>query len=247
MRFSDPIMKNGNNLKYCFGILLRSISRHVINSLYVWVLPMDAAKTEELETKRSDDWLVLFLVSANHGIGHLANFVYPFLLPAIMNEFSLNYALAGLLMTSSQVTAGLPQVVVGVLQQRVKRKIMMAVGTVWNSLLTMCGYFATSFGHLLSTRVLAGPGASVQHPLGSSMLAERFAGKRMGMAMGFNIAGATVGSIVATMISPFLFQSFGWRTTLMIIGIPGIVTGLMFLICQRNEKETFVKRIDFSF
>ena len=197
---------------------------------------MDATKSEEPGMERFNDSLVLFLVSSSHGINHLAMFVYPVLLPAIMAEFNLNYVLAGLLLVAYQATSGAPQFVVSILQLHVRRKILLAVGTVWNALMTMCGSVAANFGQLFTTRVLAGTGASVQHPMGSSMLAEHFGGKRMGMAMGFNIAGATVGSLIAVPIATVLLQSFGWRTTLLLIGIPGLVMGMMLLFLKESRR-----------
>jgi len=213
---------------------------------------MDAMKSEEPGTEHFNDSLVLFLVSSSHGINHLAMFVCPLLLPAIMAEFNLNYALAGLLLVAYQMTSGAPQFVMSILQQHVRRKILLAVGTVWNALMTMCGSVAANFGQLFTTRALAGTGASVQHPIGSSMLAEHFGGKRMGMAMGFNIAGATVGSLIAVPIASALLQSFGWRTTLLLIGIPGLVMGMMFLLFLKearkgssspSESPSFFKRL----
>ena len=197
---------------------------------------MDATKSEEPGIELPSDSLVLFLVSSSHGINHLAMFVYPILLPAIMTEFNLSYVLAGLLLVAYMVTSGAPQFVVGILQQHIRRKILLAVGTIWNALMTMCGSVAANFGQLVTTRILAGIGASVQHPTGSSMLAERFIGKRMGMAMGFNIAGATVGSLIAVPLGSALLQSFGWRTTLLLIGIPGLFMGMMLLFLKNTRR-----------
>ncbi len=165
-------------------------------------------------------------------------FAYPILLPAIMTEFSLNYVFAGLLLVAYQLTSGAPVFVLGILQKHFRRKVLLAVGTVWNALMTMCGSLAANFGHLFTTRVLAGTGASVQHPIGSSILAEHFSRKRMGMAMGFNIAGSAVGSLIAAPIASALLQSFGWRTALLIIGIPGLVMGVMYLFLKEAKRAS---------
>lgn len=132
-------------------------------------------------------------------------------------------------MTGYQVTSGLLQIFTGFMEKYIPRRILMAVGIIWGSIMTSVGGLVSPFNHLLTSRILAGIGSSVQHPVGSSMLAEKFRGKKLGTVMGINIGIGNIGGTMAVPVVAFLLYSVGWRGTLFAVGIPGLIIGLMFL------------------
>lgn len=181
-------------------------------------------------------YVTLGLIVAAHGLNHTYSTMVPILYPAIQSEFNLTYAQVGLLATAYSLTLGLPQFAAGVLRSKVRGKILLGAGMFWQSLMNILGGFSWSFSHLLGARSLAGLGASPQHPVGSSMIAERSEKSRLGRMMGFNITGANLGTVVAPPLATFLLLKYGWRSTLVAFALPGLFLGMTIPVLIDERK-----------
>jgi MFS family permease len=165
----------------------------------------------------------------------MLNQIIPVLFPQIALDFSLSLIHLGLIVTAFHISSGVPQVMVGFLQTFVKRKILMGIGLIWNSIFTILTGLSINFNQIFITRILSGLGASVQHPIGSSMIAENYKGAQRGGVMGLNIAGANVGSIIAVPLAAASLIFFGWRLTLVLFSIPGLIIGILFLLLKEKS------------
>jgi MFS family permease len=76
---------------------------------------------------------------------------------------------------------------------------------------------------------IGGLGASTQHPLGSSLIAQTFAGVRSRTALGtYNFAG-DLGKMTLPLIASLLFLILSWRNALLLLGAFGILAAIVIL------------------
>jgi len=170
-------------------------------------------------------YVAIGLIVAAHGLNHTYSTMVPILYPAIQREFNLTYAQVGLLATGYSLALGLPQFAVGILRNKVRGKVLLGFGMFWQSFMNIMAGFAGSFSQLVGLRTLAGLGASPQHPVGSSMIADRSDKDRLGRMMGTNITGANLGTVIAPPLATLLLMTYGWRSTLMAFAVPGLLLG----------------------
>ncbi len=112
------------------------------------------------------------------------------MLPIWQKEFGLGYAELGLLRALFSGTMAGFQIPSGLIAERVGAAPVLAFGTA----LAGTGYClagtSAGFGLLVVALFVGGLGASVQHPLGSALMARAFAGARSMKALGtYNFAG----------------------------------------------------------
>ena len=100
------------------------------------------------------------------------------MLPIWQAEFGLGFAALGLMKTVFSGTLAGFQIPAGLVAERFGTPVVLAIGTALAGL----GYFVAGLGSnmavLLPALFIGGLGASTQHPLASSLIAQAFAGGR---------------------------------------------------------------------
>ena len=133
--------------------------------------------------------------------------------------------LTGLAFTVFYVTLGIP---IARLADRANRRNIIAIAALIWSAMTMLTGFARSFVHLIVLRVLVGVGESGLTPPAVSMLANLFPVSRRGTAMSIYAVGSGIGFILAFNVGGWAVEAFGWRRTMILIGLPGLILGIVF-------------------
>jgi len=105
---------------------------------------------------------------------------------------------------------------------RGNRIVVLAVTTVlWSVTMALCG-LATSFVQLLMIRVGVAVGEAGCVPPSHSLIPEYFTRIERPRAVAIYTVGGTLGAVVGYFAAGWLNESLGWRTTFMLIGLPGI-------------------------
>jgi MFS transporter, FSR family, fosmidomycin resistance protein len=152
------------------------------------------------------------------------------MLPIWQSEFGLGFAVLGLMKTVfSGALAGF-QIPSGLLGERFGIPLVLAGGTA----LAGIGYCLAGFsGGMLSLFLalfIGGLGASTQHPLGSSLIAQTFAGVRSRTALGtYNFSG-DIGKMTLPLIASLLFLVLSWRNALLLLGAFGLLAAAAVLL-----------------
>jgi MFS family permease len=96
---------------------------------------------------------------------------------------------------------------------------------------------------LAAALFIAGLGASTQHPLGSSLIAQAFAGSRSLKALGtYNFAG-DIGKMTVPGAASLMFVVLPWREALMLLGGVGLIAAvIIFILIPRFAAESSVPR-----
>ncbi len=138
---------------------------------------------------------------------------------------------------SYSLTSGSLQLLMGFLGRFVRRKILLGLGMTWLCSLNLITTLGQNFQQIFLCRTLAGIGASPQHPTGSSYIVENFSERSRGKALGINIAGAQIGNSVTPLLGSLIVVSFGWRVAVLAFTLPGLLTGIAFLMMKEPKRS----------
>jgi MFS family permease len=152
------------------------------------------------------------------------------MLPIWQHEFGLGFAALGLLKTVfSGMLAGF-QVPSGLVAERLGAPLTLAFGTALAGLGYVFGGLSVGVVTLVAALFIGGLGASTQHPLGSSLIAQAFAGARSRTALGtYNFAG-DVGKMSIPALASLLMLTLPWRHALMLLGGLGVLAAVAIFI-----------------
>jgi MFS family permease len=161
------------------------------------------------------------------------------MLPIWQKEFGLGYAELGLLRAVFSGTMAGFQIPSGLIAERLGTAPVLALGTA----LAGTGYClagaSAGFGLLVMALFVGGLGASVQHPLGSSLMARAFTGSRSMKAIGtYNFAG-DIGKMTVPAAASLLLVVMPWRPALALLGGLGVAAAAaIFVLTPRYGVET---------
>jgi FSR family fosmidomycin resistance protein-like MFS transporter len=194
----------------------------------------------ELKTSPTSKLIIATVILA-HAMVHFQSGVLPVLYPTMIMEFDIDYVQLGVLQFLSSFATGFPQMFVSFLRRFVSRKILLGVGTLFSSLLNIAASFASSFQNFLVLRVVSRLGISPQHPVGASLITSYSQSSWRGRVFGLNLSVPMVGSTIAPIVGAALLLAVGWRSTLLIITLPVLISGVVILLSVKEEREEDVK------
>jgi len=146
-----------------------------------------------------------------HFINDVSEILLPAVLPLVIEEFNLNYADAGLAITSFVVLMNFLQILAGYVADRVNKLLLLFAGLLILSATNLLVGLSASYVQLLVFQGLLGVGASFYHPIGFSLLSDTREVRGRGKTLGFLSAAGSASAPVAFLASGFLAPVFGWR------------------------------------
>jgi MFS family permease len=106
----------------------------------------------------------------------------------------------------------------GLLAERLGAPLVLTLGTALVGIGYMFGGASVGVVTLVAALFVGGLGASTQHPLGSSLIAQAFAGARSRAALGtYNFAG-DIGKMTVPALASLLLLVLPWRHAVMLLG-----------------------------
>jgi MFS family permease len=161
-------------------------------------------------------------------------------------QFSL---LHGLAFSLFYATMGIP---IARLADRKSRPIIISAGIlIWSVMTVLCGVGRT-FAHLFITRIGVGVGEAALTPATYSMIRDLFPRNKLGLAYSVYSVGTLIGGALAYLIGGTairlieameIAQWLGlgdmayWRVTFFIVGLPGVLIALIFLLTVRDPQR----------
>lgn len=173
------------------------------------------------------------------------NHIYQLLIPVILPELTREFGAfnSEIFLWSFVLSYSLLPAVSGYMSRYFGRRNLLAFGFI----MTALSFFAVGFtGNVTLLSVfffLAGVGGSTYHPFGSPILAETYPTRR-GRTLGLHQTGGAIGSFIGPFITGVLVLGFGWRSTAMLLALPGllIAAALWFSISQEQHSEETTTR-----
>lgn len=171
---------------------------------------------------------LLFLVSL---MNYLDRYVIGVLLPAIKADLQLSDTqlgfITGIAFTLLYATMAIP---IGRIADRHSRKWVMVISlTVWSLMTSSCG-LARNFFHLAISRILVGVGEAGVTPAALSLMSKLFPERQRATAVAIYWLGSPIGILIGFFLGAWMGQAYGWRTTLLLLGVPGIMLAVVLIL-----------------
>jgi len=155
-------------------------------------------------------------------------------LPLWQAAFSLSLTQVGLLVTCFEGVTGVFQIPSGFLGERLGERAMLGAGTLITAASFICIGFAAGLASLILFLVIGGMGASVQHPLASSMISTAYREKGRRMALGaYNFSG-DIGKFLFPALAATVLSITGWRAACVGFGLSGCLLTIPLLLLLRR-------------
>ena len=172
---------------------------------------------------------VVTLVSVAHAFSHAYGALLPLIVPFFRTDLELTYTQLGLIFSLSNLVWSPLQLGFGVLGRYCSRKLLLGVGHVCQGLSIIGTSLVLGFSDLLSWRIIGRIADAPQHPIGNALISQSFRADRRGLALAINAAGSNLGTVAVPLIGGFLIATLGWRSTLMLFGLPGVLIGILLI------------------
>ncbi len=177
----------------------------------------------------------LRLLATCHGMNHIYQLLPPVILPALTSEFGIFNG--GFLLWSFVLSYSLLPAVSGYISLYVGRRNLITAGFITIALSLAAIGLTSNIVALAILFFVAGVGGSTYHPLGSPILAEAYPLSR-GRTLGLHQTGGAIGSFIGPFIAGLMVSVLGWRPTLALFAIPGLILAvtLWFSISPKQTK-----------
>lgn len=198
-------------------------------------------------------WALLALLFLAYILSLMDRMILTLLVTDIKADLRISDIQIGLLQGLAFVllysAMGLP---IGRLVDRANRTHIIAIGiALWSVATAMCG-MASKFWQLFIARTAVGVGEATLSPASYSLIADSFPPSRLGLATGIFALGASAGSGLALVVGgslvqwargngtvtlPLLGTMEPWQQVFMLLGPPGILLALMFLLVGEPARK----------
>lgn len=138
---------------------------------------------------RRRDWKIILLIGVAHASSHFFQLVLPSLYVSLGNEFGLDFARLGLLVSTFYVVSGIGQASSGFVVDRIGARPVLWFGLACFVVSGLLIGSATGYTMLIAAAVVGGIGNSVFHPADYSIINHRITAPRLGHA--FSAHGLT--------------------------------------------------------
>lgn len=164
---------------------------------------------------------------------------YSIVLDSIKNDLSLTYTQTGSLMSVYFVGYGLGQIPWGMLADKRGSRAIMSLSVLGVSFSTILFGFSNTFEMALITRLFAGLlGAGIFVP-SVRLISGWFKTEERGTALGILNIGGSMGMIIASWVTPFISLGLGWRLSIEMLGLTGIIiAGILWFLLKDNDKNS---------
>ena len=182
-------------------------------------------------------------------LGYIVNFVdrqiLSILLDPIKAELTLNDTqlglLGGLAFAFFYSTLGVP---IAALADRWSRvKVLSIAMVIWSAMTAMCG-LVSSFWQLLIARIGVGVGEAGASPPSHSLISDYFPVETRATALSIYALGIPIGSMIGNFVGGWGADNLGWRSTFILVGLPGIAVALLIFLTLREPPRGLSEATD---
>ena len=169
----------------------------------------------------------LGLLAFGNLLNYLDRNIILVLFEPIKHDLNITDTQLGWLGSSFAIAFALGALAAGVLSDLRSRRAVIAGGLALWSVFTALGGLAGSYWQLFTTRGVVGVTESSYLPSAQALLADYFPDRGRAQAMGIFWIGLAVGGVMAVWVGGHLATAFGWRATLVIVGLPGLLFAVL--------------------
>jgi MFS family permease len=189
-------------------------------------LPWYRAATKE-------QWHVLIAAQLGWCLDAMDVLLYVFAITAIIKEWGISPAVAGLLASVTLFSSAFGGAFFGIVADYIGRVRALTLTILIYSLFTGLSGLAQNVVQLAAARLLLGLGMGGEWSSGEVLVAETWPPQHRGKAIGIVQGGWAVGYILAAILAAFILPRFGWRVLFFV----GILPAFLALYVRRKLKE----------
>jgi MFS transporter, Spinster family, sphingosine-1-phosphate transporter len=164
--------------------------------------------------------------------------------PLIQDEFHVSKAQIGYLTSAFLGFYMIAAPFVGPLADRYSRKLIIAVGAIFWSGLTLLTAFTHNYTELLIRHTLVGIGEATFVTIAPTFVADLFSEQVRGRILGVFYLAIPVGSAAGYLLGGYLAPRHGWRFPFYIAAAPGFLLALAVFFLREPERGQFDSRKD---
>jgi MFS transporter, ACS family, D-galactonate transporter len=180
-------------------------------------VPVVESKLTSVQTR------VLILLALSICINYIDRTTLSVAAPRLSTELALDPKQMGVLLSCFFWTYALCQIPAGWLVDRYDVRWVFGAGFLLWSGATFATGFSSSFGILLTCRLLLGMGESVAYPSYSKILSGSFPQTHRGTANALIDMASKIGPALGIMLGGLLVASYGWRSLFISIGMVSLL------------------------
>lgn len=166
------------------------------------------------------------------------------LFPHIKAEWNLSDKQLGALVSIISIVVAVGGIPVSLVADRFSRvKSIFAMATTW-SLATVACMFTANYGQLFAARAVVGVGETGYGSVGAALLSTLFPKRLRGALMGAFFAAASLGSVLGVVLGGVIAAKWGWKAAFGVVGIPGLVLALMYLLVRDYKTVALTPKLD---
>ncbi len=198
---------------------------------------IDGVATQRL-SRLGNGWVLALLVAINI-INYADRTLISVLAPAIQRDLDLSDTQIGAITgLAFALTYGVTGLILARLADRYGHgRILVAAVTCW-SLMCLATAHVRSFGQLFAVRLGLGIGESGASPASLALIHGAFSGRTRTAAFALFSGGTTVGIGTGVAAGGWLGSEYGWRDTMAIMAVPGLVLALLFALTVRDPAKS---------
>jgi len=159
--------------------------------------------------------------------------------PLIQNEFHVTDAQIGRLTTVFLIFYTIAAPVMGPLADRHSRRVIIALGALAWSGVTLLTAFTHTYETLLIRHTLVGIGEASFVTISPTFVADLFPESKRGRVLGVFYLAIPVGFALGYLIGGYFGTKYGWRTPFYVAGAPGFLLGTAMFFMPEPERGQF--------
>lgn len=188
-------------------------------------------------------WYVVALLFAVGVFNFMDRQILSILLEPIKHDLEASDAAMGLLTGFAFVSFyALVSLPIARLADSYSRRNIVALGLLFWSAMTALSGFVSSFAQLALARVGVGVGEAAATPPGQSLISDLFPPERRTAALSVVAVSTPIGLMSAFIFGGWLNKVVGWRTSLVYVGLPGMVLALLVYLTLQEPVRGAIER-----
>ncbi|MEE8418973.1 MAG: MFS transporter [Dehalococcoidales bacterium] len=163
-----------------------------------------------------------------HLAHHLLTSLPAPLLPYIRDDFGLDYAQSGMVVSAFGIAYGIGQIPAGVLADRIGPRKVITVGICGVAIVGLMVGLSQTFIMMLVFLALMGIVGGGYHPAAAPLITDSVAPEKRGRALGIHLIGGSGSNFLAPLIAVGIASVWGWRGSFLGLAVPTMILGVVF-------------------
>jgi MFS transporter, Spinster family, sphingosine-1-phosphate transporter len=192
-----------------------------------------------VSSSKSHPYIALLLLTALNLLNYIDRSVLFAVQPLVQSEFHLSNTQVGYLTSAFLLFYMVAAPFVGPLADRYSRKIIIVIGAIFWSALTLLTAVTHTYTELLIRHTLVGIGEATFVTIAPTFVADLLPEELRGRILGVFYLAIPVGTAAGYLLGGHLSPTHGWRFPFYIAAFPGFLLALAVLFLHEPERGQF--------